>query len=214
MDGFIERFAALGVGDPESVVSYVFGILDSSGPDAQLVAEALEPYIDDKNELDAVCADICNWMNAKEASAASSSSTDLQNNIKDTLRARWTEQPENPPQNIPSKPSKPEHSVGLDKADREATLRLARQMHDKRMEEEIAEEMANASLQAEEEGLAARNRAAVQNKVSQAQNARAAAVQKHKAESKQAAKTDKKDKEERKEQRRMKAQKSERRGGF
>ena len=214
MDEFIERFAALGVGDPESVVSYVFGILDSSGPDAQLVGEALEPYIDDKNELEAVCTDICNWMKAKDASSAASSSTDKQNNIKDTIRARWTDQPENPPQNIQSNTSKPEHNVGLDKAEREATLRLARQIHDKRMEEEIAEEMANAAVQAEEEGMAARNRAAVQNKVAQAQNARAAAVQKHKAESKQAAKTDKKDKEERKEQRRMKAQKSERRGGF
>ena len=214
-EALCRRFEILGVDDPDTLASYIFGIVAANGADKDVLHEALEPYITDIAALQSTCDELsklalsqADLSRERDQQSSSSVKREIISTLnRNDLALNRTKEDK----------SSGEPSYKLDKADREATLRLAREMHDKRVDEEIREELATQAAKAEEEreeSIAARNRAAVEAKRSEAQAARTAATQKHKAESKTAAVNDKKDKAEKKEERRKKAQKGERHGGF
>jgi hypothetical protein len=201
----------LSVEDAPTVAAYVSGIIAAGAIDHQTIKEALEAFVEDEASRDALSARICTrQIEANVASTTDSKAPGLTQQFK----ARWANDvsQENGVRESPA-PVRVVPRIGLDAEAREATLRLARQIHEKRVEEEVDAELSAKAIADEAEALTAKNRAEVHKKLAQAQAARASTEKKHKEQSREAETKDRKEKAEKKEERRKKAQKGERRGG-
>ena len=65
-DEIIAKLETLGIEDAAVVASYVIGIVDANGADADLIKEAIEPYVSETADLDGFCASLCEaWMPPK-----------------------------------------------------------------------------------------------------------------------------------------------------
>jgi len=206
--------AELGVEDPITLSEYILGILESSDGDTDQVAQVLEPYVDDADAISEFIDELRDEWGAGDVDSELKEGSGAGNSITDELLSKWSQQ-RTPDEAASKKDDKPQRAISrIDEEERALTLRLAQQIQEMRIQEQIQEDLAAASEGSTgEESIAAKNRAMVQAKIAQAQQAKEASIRKHKAESKAAAASDKKDKAQRKEERQKKALKGERRRG-
>ncbi|KAH9255608.1 hypothetical protein BASA81_006438 [Batrachochytrium salamandrivorans] len=182
----------LGVEDEQALIPYVLGILQSSGTVEDAVG-SIEPFcqlpvVEFHDKLSVKWTAML--MEEEEAAAAAA-------------KPKVVSTP------IPATVAPPAQRLIVDEADKEATLRMARQIADK--EVRLFESAVPIASPLMEESSGA-NRQAVQSKLQHAQKQREEITKAKLTQSKSAAQDDRKDKEQRKLDRQKKAQKGERRG--
>ena len=207
-----EKLAKLGIEDSDVLANYVNGILESSGGDVSAAGQVLEGYVSNSTQLGGFLEELsARWKNAKKKKEeqllpAAGSAAEI-------LKSKWSlvklVEDVNKTVVVKSDPHR------LDKAERELTLRLAQQIQDQQIQQEMNEALQQQQAnddEEKEESAAQKNRTLVQTKIQQAQKVKEDSIRKHKEESKAASASDRKDKAQRKEERQKRAQKGERRG--
>jgi len=190
-----EELSKLGIDDSSTMADYLQAIIEANNGETTAVAEALEAYSLDEHKLKEFIQVLSEKLLSKQPVAQAPT-------VNSSLFSR----------EAPLEHSKGPTNVvtaslpTIDAEGRAATLRLVKQMHEKHLEEEIAQEKNDE----EEESIASQNRSLVQSKIRQATVSREAVVQQKKQESRAAATADRKSKEAKKQERQRKAQKGER----